>query len=263
MKKMTSMNSKTTSLKTKSLPVLLACLFLSISSLEAQFIIPEPPKKIDPVNDFAQVLTRGQLNRLNEKLIHYSNSTSTQILIVIIKSLNGEDPNLVGANWGQKWKIGQEKSDNGLVLLLAIDDKKVSIQTGYGIEPYLTDALSKRIIENQIKPALQQGDHYTAIDQGTTAIFQILKDAYKNKKHISKKEHGWGVWLFYIGLIFFILYFFRSGGGKSMYYDDAAFTLSGMGRWNDGWGSNSAGGGSFGGFGGGGSFGGGGASGSW
>lgn len=255
-----------TSRKTRKFKSLLLCLLLSINLLQAQFTIPAPPEKIYPVNDFAQILTREQIDLLNEKLIRYSDSTSTQILIAIVKNLNGEDPNLVGANWGQKWKIGQKKQDNGLILLFAIDERKVTIQTGYGLEPYLTDALSRRIIENAIKPALKQGDYYTAINQGTTVIFETLKNAYKSKKNPSKKYENWKSWLFYIALILYILYFSRFGSRdrrrRSVYHDDDPFTLSGMGRWSDnldsGWGSSSGGG-----FGGGGSFGGGGASGDW
>ncbi|XOD67837.1 MAG: TPM domain-containing protein [Flavobacteriales bacterium Tduv] len=263
------MNSRTTSRKIKKFKNLLPLLLLSINLLQAQFTIPTPPEKIYPVNDFAQVLTGEQVDRLNEKLIRYGDSTSTEILVTIVKKLNGEDPNLVGANWGQKWKIGQKKQDNGLILLLAIDDKKVTIQTGYGLEPYLTDALSRRIIENRIKPALRQGDYYSSIDQGTTAIFETLKDTYKNKKRPLKKDDNRKNWLFYMALTLFILYFFQSRSGglrrRSVNYDDAPFTLSGMGKWSGnfgkGWSSSSRGG--FGGFGGGGSFGGGGVSEDW
>ncbi|XOD69143.1 MAG: TPM domain-containing protein [Flavobacteriales bacterium AspAUS03] len=266
------MNSWTIFQKTKYLLIFLLYSLASIGALQAQFSIPAPPKKIYPVNDFAQVLTQEHVYHLNKKLIRYNKSTSTEILVTIVKTLNGEDANLVGANWGEKWKIGQKKQDNGLILLLSIDDRKISIQTGYGIEPYLTDALSRRIIENQIKPALLQGDYYRAIDQGTTAIFQVLKDTYINKKKTSKKDNGWENLLLYLLLILFLFYFFRSGGNsggrrRSVYYDEDPFTLSSMGRWSghhggklgSGWGSDSGEGG----FGGGGNFGGGGASGNW
>ncbi|XCI75656.1 MAG: TPM domain-containing protein [Flavobacteriales bacterium] len=254
--------------KVKGLLIFLLYFLASIGILQAQFTIPPPPKKIYPVNDFAQVLPQEHVYSLNKKLIRYNESTSTEILVAIVKTLNGEDPNLISANWGEKWKIGQKRQDNGLILLLSIDDRKISIQTGYGIEPYLTDALSRRIIDNQIKPALRQGDYYTAIDQGTTAIFQVLKDAYTNKKKTSKKDNGLENLFLYLLLIFFILYLFRSGGNSgedrrgSVYYDEEdPFTLSSMGRWNGHYGGNFGSG--WGGFGGGGSFGGGGASGNW
>lgn len=238
----------------------------SAAKLWAQFDIPQTPEKIYPVNDYAQVLSLEQRESLNEKLITYSNSTSTEIVLISIKNLNGEDPNLLAANWGEKWKIGQEKQDNGIIILLSVEDRKISIQNGRGIEPYLTDALSRRIIENEFVPLLKQGDYYRAFDKGTDAIFQVLKGTYKNTKP-SEEDSEWGGLLFFVLLLLLFLLFFRGGngnGGKRSSIGSDLLTsilLSGMGRKDGGSFGRSDGG--FGGFGGGGSFGGGGASGRW
>lgn len=253
-------------MKFQKIKFFLFYLLLSISILKAQFNIPEPPKKIYPVNDFAKKLTEEQIDFLNQKLIKYSHFTSIEILIIIIKSLNGEDPNFIGANWGEKWKIGQKGKNNGIVFLIDVKSKKLAIQTGYGIEPYLTDALSKRIIEKQIKPLIQEGNYYKAIDEGLTAIFKTLKNTYKNKNIVHKKNNLQN-YIFYIISAVFIILFFRSGNKnnnrKDPYYNNDSFTLSNIGRWGYGnlnssndneWDNN---------LGSGGDFGGGGASGSW
>ncbi|WP_103327517.1 TPM domain-containing protein [Bacteroidetes bacterium endosymbiont of Geopemphigus sp.] len=238
----------------------------SVPELWAQFNIPQAPAKIYPVNDYAQVLSLEQRGALNEKLITYGNSTSTEIVLISVQNLNGEDPNLVAANWGEKWKIGQEKQDNGILILLSVEDRKISIQNGRGIEPYLTDALSRRIIENEFIPLLKQGNYYGAFDKGTDAIFQVLKGTYKNTKP-SKEGSEWGGLLFFVLLLLLFLLLFRGsnggGGGKSSIASDllTSILLSGMGRKDGGSFGRSDGG--FGGFGGGGNFGGGGASGRW
>ncbi len=178
-----------------------------INLVKGQFHIPEVPKKIYPIQDYAMVLSKNQINKLNKKLISYYKKTSTEILISIIKDLNGENPNFLAAKWGEKWKIGNFHKNNGIVILLSINDKKISIQNGYGIEPYITDFLTTRIIE-QINPMLKNKLYYQAIDSCIQKIFQILHKKY-NKKN--KKKNFFTIWPFFISIsllfiIFFILY---------------------------------------------------------
>lgn len=238
----------------------------SISSLWAQFDIPKAPVKIDPVNDYAQVLNLEERKALNKKLIAYSSSTSTEIILITLENLNGEDPNLLAANWGAKWKIGQGKKDNGIVILLSVQDRRISIQNGRGIEAYLTDALSRRIIENEFVPSLKKRNYYAAFDKGTDAVFQVLKGTYKNTKS-SKESSQWSGLFFFVLLLLLFLLFFRGGGGEgggkfSIARDLlAGILLSSMGRKNRG--NFQGNDGDFEGFGGGGDFGGGGASGRW
>ena len=106
----------------KSLKYLWFVLFFlySVSELWAQFNIPKEPEKIYPVNDYAQILSLEQRKALNKKLIIYNNSTSTEIILISIQNLNKEDPNLVAANWGGEWKIGQKRQDNGILVLLSV-----------------------------------------------------------------------------------------------------------------------------------------------
>jgi uncharacterized protein len=115
----------------------LVCLFITQIGF-AQFTIPEKPDFQTSVYDYAQVLSANEKAQLEEKLVHYSDSTSTQIVIITIESLKGEDVSQLATNWAQTWGIGQAKEDNGVIILLAKAEKKIAINPGYGLEDRLT-----------------------------------------------------------------------------------------------------------------------------
>ncbi|MCL9804638.1 TPM domain-containing protein [Flavobacterium amniphilum] len=237
---------------------------------QAQIRIPEKPSFIPPVIDSTKTLSEIQLSQLYQKLKIYSDSTSTQVLVMMVSTTQGEDVARYATDLGQKWQIGQKGKDNGIIVLIAKDDRKITIQTGYGIEHLLTDALSRRIIEQEIKPNFKAGNFYDGIDQGTTAIFKVMKGEYKGEPK-DKDGNTAGIFFFIFIVILFIIIFARSkgnrnggrGGGGGLDLTDIII-LSSLGRGNSGssWGGSS-GGSDWGGFGGGGSFGGGGASGDW
>ncbi|WP_185858686.1 TPM domain-containing protein [Blattabacterium cuenoti] len=179
-------------------------IFSCINLVKGQLNIPEIPKKISPIQDNVGVLSRKQIKKLNEQLILYSKITSTEILVSIINNLHGEDPNVIAYKWGEKWKIGNFHKNNGIVILLSVNDRKISIQNGYGIEPYLTDFLTTKIIR-KIKPILKNGLYYKAIDYSIQEIFKILKDKYK-KNHTKKVFPKWNL-LIYISVFFLLLLF--------------------------------------------------------
>jgi uncharacterized protein len=242
------------------------------------FKIPEKPKFQTSVYDYVNLLSGVQKKRLESKLIRYSDTTSTQIVIAIIASTEGENISYLVANWGEKWGIGDAKKDNGVLVLLAKDDKKIAIQAGKGVEYVLTDFQSKRIIERVIIPEFKKGDFYSGLDRGADYIFKTLNGEFKGTR--KKNEEGFdpGVLVFVIIIIIVILLIARGnknnrGGGRgfrSGSLADTIFTaiiLSSSGRsggFSGGFGGSSGGGGGgFGGGFGGGSFGGGGASGGW
>ncbi|WP_238783807.1 TPM domain-containing protein [Blattabacterium cuenoti] len=164
-------------------------LFICTTNLvQGKFNIPEPTpgiKKIYPVQDYAGILSKTHRNTLNKKLFSYSKITSTEIVVCIIQNLHGEDPNLLACKWGDQWKIGKKHKDNGVMILLSIQDKKMSIQNGYGIEPYITDFSSKRIIQ-KTKPLLRRNLFYKALDFSTNEIFVLLKKKFFNEKEKKK-----------------------------------------------------------------------------
>ncbi|WP_339840270.1 TPM domain-containing protein [uncultured Maribacter sp.] len=259
------------------LKVSLVILLFWCKPVWSQFEIPEKPALQTSVYDYTNLLSDQQKKSLSQKLVRYSDSTSTQIVITIISTTKGEDINYLGANWGQKWGIGQEGKDNGILIILAQDDRKIAINTGYGVEGSLTDALSKRIIENIILPEFRTGNFYGGLDKGADVIFQVLNGEFKEERTFGTSE-GFPFSSFLPFIIFIVILFILwnkknnnngSGGkrgGLSMW---DMIILSNMGRSNGSGGfGGSSGGGSFGGGGfgggfGGGGFGGGGASGGW
>ena len=241
-----------------------------------QFQIPSKPDKETSVYDYVTLLNAVEKGRLEEKLIRYSDSTSTQIVVAIISSTEGENINFLGAQWGQKWGIGQVYEDNGILVLLAKDDRRIAINTGYGVEEFLTDFMSKRIIEQVIIPEFKQGDYYGGLDAGTDAIFQVLTGQFKEDRTFGNgREFPLKSLLpFIIFLVIFLILASRKNkggrnnrggrGGRGLDIWDMII-LSNMGRGGYKGGSSGGGfgsGGFGGGFGGGG-FGGGGASGGW
>jgi uncharacterized protein len=228
------------------------------------------PEKMSPprlVNDYAGVLSKAENRQLEQKLLLYSDSTSTEIAVVVVNSINDEDPNLYAAELGQNWGVGRKGKDNGLVFLVAVQDRKMAIQNGYGLEDKLTDLETKLIIDNYITPEFKKKNYYVGIDRGTTQIFKLLNGTFEGKPNRRKNDNR-GNYLPFILIIALFVYFIargkKGGGGRGGYRGGGGYWIGGFGGGGFGGGSSGGfgGGGGFGGFGGG-SFGGGGASGSW
>lgn len=236
--------------------------------------LPAKPNKL--VNDYTGTLSTEQQQQLEQKLVAFNDSTSTQIAIAIIKSAGDYDINEYALELGRKWGVGKSGKNNGIMMVVALGDRKISIQTGYGLEGVLPDVYAKRIIENEIKPHFKAGDYYKGLDAGTTAIIGYTKGEYKNDKPAAKGGGGIpSIFVIIVIIIVIIVVIKRGGGGGGGHQviggrgvADALLwgMLLGGGRSSGsrggGWGGGSSGGGGFGGFGGG-SFGGGGSSGSW
>jgi len=273
---------------TKNTISLLAILFCScfLFTIHAQYNIPKKPKFIPPVIDNTQTLQKHEYKALYDKLRNYSDSTSTEIIVVIIPTTQGENIGLLTPKWGQKWEIGQKDEDNGVFILLAKEDRKIWISPGYGVEDRLTAGIVGEITRNTIIPEFKKGSYYEGLNKGTDAIFQVLDGAYQRSDQSKSTHFPFEVFIFlFIIFIIFIIAISKSrGGGNSgnggnRKNDDArsileAIILSNMGRgsysrrsssggFGGGFGGSSSGGGGFGGFGGGGGFSGGGAGGSW
>jgi len=240
----------------------------------AQFDIPQKPKLETSLYDYADVLNANQERNLEQKLIRYSDSTSTQIVIITVATINGEDIGLLAPKWAHEWGIGQKGKDNGILILFAKKERKVWIATGYGVEHLLTDALTSRIYRNVMVPNFKAGNFYQGFDQSADAIFQILIGEYQeNSSRTNKSKSFFKIIPFIIFIILMIIFSRKNRGGGRGGRNSAAGTLldvlilSSMGRGGFGGGGSSGGfggggGGFSGGFGGGG-FGGGGAGGGW
>lgn len=224
------------------------------------------------MQDYAGLLSAHEQDLLNTKLSHYADSTSTGIVIAIMTDVE-DDINFQAAQMLSKWGVGQKGKDNGVLLLMAVNQRKVAISTGYGVEDKLTDARSRRIIQNEIIPQFRNGNYYAGFDQGTTAIMEVLSGAFSQDKQDDSID-SFGIVIFFLILFIIVVLFLNSknrgkgkgGDGFGGGFDLGDFIiLTSMGRSSSGgfggFGSGRSGGG-FGGFGGG-MGGGGGASGSW
>ncbi|MBD0833634.1 TPM domain-containing protein [Aestuariibaculum sediminum] len=241
----------------------------------AQFNIPEIPEEQTSVYDYVGLLSKNEKINLERKLIKYSDTTSTQIVVAIIGSTKGENIGLLTPRWAHKWGVGQAKEDNGVFILLARDDRQIWISPGYGVEDRLTAGIVGEIVRNVIIPEFKNGDYFQGLNKGTDAIFDVLTGAYKGARKADKNNSPFG--FFFLLIIIFIIIMIsknrRGGGGNNGRGGNRhggfdiwdAIILSNMGR--GGFGSRSgggfSGGGGFGGGFGGGGFSGGGAGGSW
>lgn len=252
----------------------LVVLMLTQFTFGQTLYIPKKPSFIPPVIDSTNTLSTFEKQDLYEKLKKYSDSTSTEILVMIVPTTRGELIARYATDLGEKWGIGQKGKDNGVVFLIAKEDRKMTIQNGYGVEHLLTDAMSRRIIEEVVKPEFKANNYYEGIDKGTFAMFRVLKGEFQNDATGNSIESILPLlfFIFIFMLIIFIASRNRRGGGNSGTGNFSGpdlldvIILSRMGRgggFGGGFGGSSGGGSDWGGFGGGGSFGGGGASGDW
>lgn len=237
----------------------------SLSNLWAQ-TFPEKPNPPRLVNDFANVLSGSEQATLERKLVAYDDSTSTQIAIVIIETLDGAEVGSYAAELGEKWGIGTKQNHNGVIILMAKKERKVTIRTGYGVEEKLGAIITKRIIDEDLIPNFKQGNFYEGFDAATDEMIARLSGMYVNNNPRSGKRDTippWVILLIIIIIVFILPIIFRGGGGGGTTYGGRGIRTwggGGFGGFSGGGGGSSGGG--FGGFGGGG-FSGGGSSGSW
>ncbi len=237
--------------------ILFFLLLLTGINAAAQNLPPKPePQRL--VNDITNTLTADQTQALENKLVAFDDSTSNQIAVVIIGSTGNTDIADYSVALLRAWGIGSKKNNNGVVLLIAKDDHKLNISTGYGLEGALPDITCKQIIDEIIVPKIKGEDYYRGVDDGTTAIMQAVKGEYTATLERSSPHHislFWRILLWITGIII-LLILLSTGWIWPLLNIVTSIVFSGGGS------SGGGGGGGFGGFGGG-SGGGGGASGSW
>lgn len=263
--------------------------FLFSIAVTLAFAKQIPPKPNPPrlVNDFAGMLSPSEAQALENKLVAYDDSTSTQIAIVTERSLDGDDDFDYALRIYNTWNIGQKDKNNGVLIYIALEDRKIRFITGYGAEGFLPDAIAKRIIENIIKPAFRDQQYYQGFDRATDAIISYAAGEYAadgsgEKGNMADLVIGLLILAVIVGFFLFILIAAIRSGKDHDDDDDGGYWRGGRydegrhrnrgGGWifippiggggSSGGGGWSSGGGGFGGFGGGFS-GGGGAGGSW
>ncbi|MGU5714160.1 TPM domain-containing protein [Aeromonas taiwanensis] len=234
------------------------CLLCWATALHAA---PDFPALTGRVVDDASLMSRKQAHQLTQQLAAFEQRSGIQLVVVSIDSLDGETIEEYGYQLGRHWGIGQKGKDNGVLLLIAQNERKVRIEVGYGLEGALPDAIAANIIQTRILPAFKRGNMVDGIVSGSQAIMQALAGEYQPVDNASKEEKLGGPWLFIlVVIVMIVLHNLRGGGGGGgRGRRRAAYLAGGFGAGRSG--GSFGGGGGF--SGGGGSFGGGGASGGW
>ncbi|MCX7820762.1 MAG: YgcG family protein [Brevinematales bacterium] len=256
---------------------------LLIFSVAFSFNIPQTPE--GRVNDYTSTLSKNFIQKLEAKLEAFELKTQNQIVVVLIESLEGEDIESFSMKLAEKWKIGKKNMDNGVILTIAMKERKIRIEVGYGLEDKLTDAFSSDIIRNTIAPSFKEKNYEKGIEEGIDRIISIispeLNENIDNTTEIVKIKKIFkltSIIIFTLFLIFIIdVLRYSFGTSKNFYHFLEWFLLFsitiiilkilfyalmyGRGGYTVGSGGFRSGSGGF--SGGGGRFGGGGASGGW
>ncbi len=256
---------------------ILAGVLVSAVAVAAELTFPELTGRVVDEAGLLEATEEAGLSRLLER---HERKTTNQVVVVTLKSLQGYPIEDFGYRLGRHWGIGQEGKDNGVLLIVAPNERKVRIEVGYGLEGTLTDALSKTIIESEILPRMRKNDFPGGIRAGVVSILKAIEGTYQAPAVTGRRADGQsyaGVWflLIIIGFIALPVLWEKFGppsrrtvGSEPSYYGGGHGSDGGfrVGFWGGG-GFSSGGGGFFGGgggfSGGGGGFGGGGASGGW
>jgi uncharacterized protein len=261
------------------MPALLACWMIVLATVQAQDVRVIPPSG-QWVTDQVGLLSRGEQQTLSRRLAAYADTTSTQIVVVILESLGGIPASEYAIALGRRWAVGQQGQNNGVVILVSAGDREVFIATGYGLEASIPDAVASRVYRNVVVPAFREGRYFDGLYRATDALIEAARGEFEA---IPEDPGDSGAQLALVVVLLVILIFVvvavtsshRTGGGqsppqrrrRSAYGGPPIIIWGSPGHRHGGGGFGGFGGGMGGGFGGfgggGGSFGGGGAGGGW
>ncbi|MEY2526722.1 MAG: uncharacterized protein QOE73_1493 [Verrucomicrobiota bacterium] len=254
------------------LPRILRCLIVGILFLASFPLFSAeviPPKPAAYFNDYAGVVSKTAAQRFNEQLAQFERDTSNQIVVAVFPKMQSDSSiEDYGQRVAQAWGIGQKSQRNGVLVLVFIGDRKMSIQVGYGLEGTLPDITAYDIREYQINPHFRNRDYEGGLAAGIDSILKAIRGEYKGsgKTHAERNGNHSSNIGFFVFLFVVLMIIFATRGSRRRGYHYSGFGGPFIGGWSGGssGGWSSGGGGGFSGFsGGGGSFGGGGSSGSW
>ncbi len=242
---------------------------LTFHLVTTSFALEVPPRPEGRVTDQTRTLSPDEVAALDGKLAAFERDTTNQIAVLIIPSLEGDSLEDYSIRLAEKWKIGQKGRDNGVILLIVKNDRKVRIEVGYGLEGALPDSVAGSIIRNEIGPRFRGGQFYQGIQAGIDAIIAATRGEYKARPE-RRSRSMFGAWLPFLIVFAFIIFVmlassqarrrnYHSGGSRG--WSSGGGFFGGGPFWGGGGFSGGSGGGGF--SGGGGDFGGGGASGDW
>lgn len=240
--------------------------FVAFNARAAEVI---PPKPAAYFNDYAGIVSKDAARRFNEQLAQFERDSSDQVVVAVFpKMQSNDDVAAYTQRVAQSWAVGQKDKRNGAVLFVFVQDRKIFIQVGYGLEGALPDITAFDIYENRIKPHFRSNDYEGGLAEGIDSIFKAIRGEYKGTGKTVRERGSRGSSIPF-NLIFFLIFFgiafllSRIKPRRGYHYSNGGggwfWSYGGGGGWSSG-----GGGGGFSGFsGGGGSFGGGGAGGSW
>jgi uncharacterized protein len=240
----------------------------------AQDKLPVPATPGSWVNDYAGLFSAAEVNALDQKLNEFEYRSSTQIFVITLDDNGGYPASMLAPMIGEQWGVGQQGKDNGLLMVVDMQEQKVFISTGYGLEEFVPDAIASRIVQNEILPNFKSRNYYAGIDAAVDVMISLLDGQFTADEYKKQSSSGGGSTIggvFFMIILFSVLFGGRrrsSGMGRSNLPLWMTLGMMSGGRHSGSFGNFSSGGGGGGGFGGfsgggGGSFGGGGAGGSW
>jgi uncharacterized protein len=249
-------------------------IFLAVSAAFFATFLPAaeviPPKPAGYFNDYAGVVSKEAAQRFNEQLAQFERETSNQVVVAVFPKMQSDSSiEDYTQRVAQAWGVGQKDRRNGAVLFVFVDDRKMFIQVGYGLEGALPDATAFDITERNIKPHFRKGDYEGGLATGIDLICKAIRGEYTGTGKTGQEKHGsQSSGAGPIGFLIFLIVLLiamriarrRSGFGYSRF---GGPFIGGWASGGGGWSSGSSGGGFSGFSGGGGSFGGGGAGSSW
>ncbi len=255
--------------------LILLSFFASIGAMQAQDGIPDrpsPPHLVNILSKNSTILSPAEVTALEARLVEFGNATSNQICILIVDDLKGMEPNDYATRVIRTWKVGQEKLNNGIVILIkpktGSENGQAYITTGYGLEGAIPDITCKKIMEHEMIPHFRQGQYADGINASVDVLMSLAKGEYNSDAYAKRVGRASGARspnavAIIVIIILGIFFLFIRGGGMGGGSGGGGFWIGGGGFGGGGGGGfGGGGGGGFGGFGGG-SGGGGGAGGSW
>ena len=249
---------------------LFACALLAGAQAAARAEEPLPPAPKAHFNDYAGLVSAADAQRLDAKLADFEQQTSTQIVVAVFPQLPSPSLEDFTVRTAQAWRVGGKKFDNGAILFVFANERKMRIETGYGLEGALPDQLAARILDEQVRPRFRAADWAGGLEAGIDGIIAATRGEYKAvAPQKARRSSGAAIIVLVVFVLIFLWLSSLGSRGLGRTYASSGSQRGGYwgggsgGGWSSGGGFGSGGGGGGGFSGGGGSFGGGGASSSW
>ncbi|HEY0906884.1 MAG TPA: YgcG family protein [Methylophilus sp.] len=154
--------------------LLVGCLLFGVNSRAADGLVEIPPLQ-SAVTDLTQTLSVQEQTALNQKLTQFAQQAGSQVAVLILPSTQPEDIAQFGIRLADAWKVGRDKQDDGVIVIVAKQDRKMRIEVGYGLEGAIPDAVARRIIAEQLSPAFRQGQFYAGLDLATNTLIKLIQ----------------------------------------------------------------------------------------